>query len=415
MSNASQVYLLNPAVQFFPQTGTESVLCQLQQADGRVIASYQIKAQLQQLLLQFDGQQPLAQIDAHQQLCDSAKLQQLINEFLLPQQILLDPAQPGPARRAEKPAYMLFQLPLLNPALTRLCSRVLQPLFSPALAWPLALAAILSFCYVCLTLLLAPTQLPTEPASSLAAIHTVLLLTLALLLHELGHAAAALRYGCREVRIGVGGYLCFLVFYADLSQSWRLPARQRLVVDLAGSYVQGLVALLYLLAYGCWAYPPLLAAFVLLNLYTLYNLNPFFRMDGYWVASDWLQIPNLRQRSASLLQQFLQHPLPAMRQAWQRRRLSVLAAYTTASLLVFLLFSYIVLFSLTPATLNRLQTLLGRPLAENAASADCLVHYTQIGWNSMIALFLLMYYSMLLKIGWRFYRQKTRRASAAQP
>ena len=34
---------------------------------------------------------------------------------------------------------------------------------------------------------------------------------------------------------------------------------------------------------------------------TIYNLNPFFRTDGYWVLSDAIRIPNLRTVSNDLL------------------------------------------------------------------------------------------------------------------
>ncbi len=401
MTEPQQTYLLNPAVQFFPAAKEGRILCQLLQDDGSVIASYLLKSELQDWLLQFDGKQELAQLVA-QQAPSTDKLTRLVQEFLLPQRILLDPQQPVVTLNAQKPEYMLFQLPLLTAKQTQICSQWLQHLFTPIFAWPLAILTTLSFCLVWLTLLFNPTMLSTEPASSEAAIHTVLLITAALLLHELGHTAAAIRYGCHQVHIGIGGYLCFLIFYADLSQSWRLPAKKRLVVDLAGSYLQGLVALLYLWIYAIWDYPPYLAAFVLLNVYTLYNLNPFFRMDGYWVASDLLQIPNLRARSGALLQQFFTQPLSHIYRCWKQRALSVLAWYTITSSIVFILFSYIMLVSIAPTTISRLQDLLTTTPTAKATHADVLVYYTQLGWNSMIAIFLLLFCNSLGQMLWRF-------------
>ena len=38
-----------------------------------------------------------------------------------------------------------------------------------------------------------------------------------------------------------------------------------------------------------------------LNLGFIMTLNPFFKFDGYWIASDVLGIPNLRSRSKELL------------------------------------------------------------------------------------------------------------------
>ena len=33
----------------------------------------------------------------------------------------------------------------------------------------------------------------------------------------------------------------------------------------------------------------------------LFNINPLLRFDGYYILSDWLQIPNLHQRSTKQL------------------------------------------------------------------------------------------------------------------
>lgn len=406
MTTGKNCYSLNPAVRFFPFDGSDKVLCQLQQSDGRLIASYTLTPELQQLLLRFDGQSEISQISASQSLYAAEKIKQLVDDFLLPQQILLDNCHPTANRTAEKPAYLLFQITLFNPKLTRLLSGWLGVLFHPVVAWPAALLVVLTFCYVNLTLLVQPTQLPTEPTSAIAAVHTVLLLFLALLWHELGHAAAAVRYGCDQTRIGVGGYMCFLIFYADLSQSWRLDGRQRLIVDVAGSYLQGLIAALYLLCYFIWAYPPYLAAFTLLNLYTLYNLNPFFRMDGYWIASDLLAIPNLRERSNQLLREFLTHPWQSYRRYRRGYQQTPLAIYTLFSMAFFICFTYVVIFSLTPATLSRLALILPG-LVSNEMSAqpvELLVNYTGLLWHGMMAVFLLLFYLMLFRSLLRFFR-----------
>ena len=40
---------------------------------------------------------------------------------------------------------------------------------------------------------------------------------------------------------------------------------------------------------------------LIINLGFLMTLNPFFKFDGYWIASDLLGIPNLRSRSKEWL------------------------------------------------------------------------------------------------------------------
>lgn len=399
MNYDNKCYCLNTAVKFFPFSTPDKILCQLFQPDGQLVASYTLPHFVQQLLEMFDGKSTVAQISMQLSQYDKDKLQQLVDDFLLPQQILLDVSASFRPKSSAKPAYMLFQLPLLNSRLTRVCSSWLSPLFNPLLAWPATLITVLTFCFVILTLLLQPELLPTEPISSVAAIHTVLLIFLALLCHELGHAAAAIRFGCSHVQLGVGGYLCFFIFYADLSESWRLTKRQRLIVDLAGSYLQGLLATAYLCCYFIWQYQPFLAAFTLLNLYTLYNLNPFFRMDGYWIASDILAIPNLRQRSNQLLRQFLYHPLHSYQNYRWPSMPSALAIYTFFMVVFSAFFTYLVIFSLTPMTIARLTSISQQLLVANAAehSADLLVIYTRLLWQCIMAVFLLLFYFLLLR------------------
>ena len=61
------------------------------------------------------------------------------------------------------------------------------------------------------------------------------LLTLAAVLHELGHAAACRYGGARPGRIGYGVYLVFPAFYTDVT-THRLGRAGRARTDLGGLY-----------------------------------------------------------------------------------------------------------------------------------------------------------------------------------
>ena len=77
------------------------------------------------------------------------------------------------------------------------------------------------------------------------------------------------------------------------SRIWRLSRRQRVVVDVGGSYLQCLCGAGYVLAY---AHTNAAAFFVATNLIvvtTLLNMNPLFRFDGYWLLSDALGVSGL--------------------------------------------------------------------------------------------------------------------------
>jgi putative peptide zinc metalloprotease protein len=116
------------------------------------------------------------------------------------------------------------------------------------------------------------------------------------LVHEFGHAAACLRYGCPPGRIGIGLYLIFPTLFTDVTRAWRLPARQRAIVDLGGLYFQSAL-LVALGAYGLLTSSPIALQLIWITLFSmLYTLNPVFKMDGYWLLSDLSGLPNLHRR-----------------------------------------------------------------------------------------------------------------------
>ncbi|MFC4233369.1 site-2 protease family protein [Parasediminibacterium paludis] len=119
-----------------------------------------------------------------------------------------------------------------------------------------------------------------------------------ILVHELGHATAAYRFGIEPQEIGLGLYFIFPVFYTNVTGIWALPVRERIVVNLAGIYFQLIANLpLLLLFYTCSCNP---ICFVLITANTiglLSALNPFLRYDGYWLFSDIFNIPNLHAKS----------------------------------------------------------------------------------------------------------------------
>ena len=128
------------------------------------------------------------------------------------------------------------------------------------------------------------------------------------IIHELGHAFACRHSGGECHEIG----MAFLVFspclYCDVSDSWTLQSKwRRIGVALAGVYIELLVASLAFFAW--WNSQPgtfhqiCFLTFVVSSISTLlFNLNPLLRLDGYYVLSDWLEIPNLRQKADTALE-----------------------------------------------------------------------------------------------------------------
>ncbi|MEX6627615.1 zinc metalloprotease [Tenacibaculum salmonis] len=123
--------------------------------------------------------------------------------------------------------------------------------------------------------------------------------------HELGHATATSYFGAKHGGIGGGFYLFSPVYFADVSDIWKLKPSQRIVVNLAGIYFELIISSLYILIGFIWGKEILLITGVLIFTKSLLNLNPFLRSDGYWILSDATNIPNLHKISKSLLFSFI--------------------------------------------------------------------------------------------------------------
>lgn len=130
-----------------------------------------------------------------------------------------------------------------------------------------------------------------------------LMLVLAKVLHEFGHALTAHRFGCRVPTMGVAFMVMYPMLYTDASETWKLNARgQRLAVASAGVIAElGLAALATLL----WSFlsdGPLRSGVFLLATTTwittlAVNLSPFMRFDGYYLLADYMKIENLQPRA----------------------------------------------------------------------------------------------------------------------
>jgi putative peptide zinc metalloprotease protein len=126
------------------------------------------------------------------------------------------------------------------------------------------------------------------------------------LVHELGHAAACAWYGLRPGEIGFGLYLVFPVFYTDVTKAWRLRPGRRAAVDAGGIYFQIILITAAVPLAHALNNDRRIFAFVLYNLYLIFhNLNPLFKMDGYWIFSDLAGLPNLHKRTWQVLRQTL--------------------------------------------------------------------------------------------------------------
>ncbi len=127
------------------------------------------------------------------------------------------------------------------------------------------------------------------------------------LLHELGHGFAVKAFGGEVHEMGIMILVLMPIPYVDASSSWAFRSKwQRVAVGAAGMIVEVFLASLALFvwlsvepgAVRAVAYNVMLIAGIST---VLFNANPLLRFDGYYIAADFLEIPNLRQRSFGYL------------------------------------------------------------------------------------------------------------------
>ncbi len=111
--------------------------------------------------------------------------------------------------------------------------------------------------------------------------------------HELGHATAT-RYGGGSPGVmGVGIYLAWPAFYTDLTDSYRLNRAGRLRADLGGVYFNAVLIVAAGGAYLLTGFGPLAVFIVVSQAMAMYQFLPFIRLDGYYIMSDLVGVPNL--------------------------------------------------------------------------------------------------------------------------
>jgi putative peptide zinc metalloprotease protein len=124
-----------------------------------------------------------------------------------------------------------------------------------------------------------------------------LLAFLGVTFHEFGHASAAHYFGAKHGGIGGGFYLFMPVYFADVTDIWRLQKHQRIVVNLAGMYFEFIYTMLLILTGIIFKNNLIVIIASIYSLTILRNLNPFIRSDGYWVLSDAIEKPNMMSHS----------------------------------------------------------------------------------------------------------------------
>ncbi|HEY0008955.1 MAG TPA: hypothetical protein VGB55_09550, partial [Tepidisphaeraceae bacterium] len=125
-------------------------------------------------------------------------------------------------------------------------------------------------------------------------------------IHEMGHAFSCRRFGGEVHETGIMLLVLVPTPYVDASSAWAFPNKfKRIFVGAGGMifelFVAAVCAFIWKATMGSpglinqLAYNTMLIASVST---LVFNANPLLRYDGYYILSDWWEIPNLQRKSA---------------------------------------------------------------------------------------------------------------------
>ncbi len=175
-------------------------------------------------------------------------------------------------------------------------------------------------------------------------------------IHEFGHGLTAKHYGSEVHEMGLLFLVLTPALYCDVTDSWLLPSKwKRIWIAGAGIYVE--LTLAALATFVWWnTEDGLLNSLMLSTMFIcsvntiLFNANPLLRYDGYYVASDYLEIPNLRMKSTQFFAYLIQEKVLGLEVPVQsympRSRRALFVTYAVASYLYRWVITFSIIFFL---------------------------------------------------------------------
>ena len=205
-------------------------------------------------------------------------------------------------------SFLSWRIPLIDPE--RLLQRMM-PVVRPLVGWPGALLWVAVVAPAALLLAMHWRDFTRGALDHFMSAQNLvafwLLFGVIKALHELGHAVVTRAHGGEVHDMGLMLLVFHPVPYVDASSAWKFPEKwRRVAVGAAGMLIELFLAALAMFVWLS-AEPGLVRTLafdtiVIAGVSTvLFNANPLLRFDGYYMLSDWLEIPNLKQRSSRYL------------------------------------------------------------------------------------------------------------------
>ncbi|MGH3786927.1 MAG: hypothetical protein ACRDRG_10350 [Pseudonocardiaceae bacterium] len=355
------------------------------------------------LAANLDGQRDLAQVASalsteFGKVVAAQQVSYLIDNRLRPVGIVV--ADPGTAQDSAAPTMKLKSDPLFalkfrvgmvpERAVWRIAG-VFGPMF-----WPPVIAAGLIAFVALDVLIVAQGALGQVVPSALALVYQpeLTLLVLALIFasavfHEFGHVAACRYGGARPGKMGFGLYLVWPALYSTVTDSYRLSRRGRLRTDLGGVYFNAVFIAGMSLAYLETGAPWLLVGIVAMHIETAMQFLPVIRMDGYYILSDLIGVPDLFSRLGPVLKSMIPgrsaHPRVLELKPWVRWTITGWVIIVVPAILYWVIGFLIIVPQVMPVVWDRLIEL-GQAVGAAAAAGE--VALTTLGVIQMILLVL---------------------------
>jgi putative peptide zinc metalloprotease protein len=242
--------------------------------------------------------------------------------------VAADPESGGPEeafpRSRDRLLALRFRVALVPARAVMVIARVFQPLFWP----PVMVTAMAGFAFAVTWLALhgGARQVGSTAHALINRPEDILLvlgvLALAGIFHECGHVAACRYGGARPGPMGVGIYLVWPAMYSTVTDSYRLSRGGRLRTDFGGIYFNALAMLAMIVLYLQTQVPWLLAALVSWQAATLWQFLPSIRLDGYYILSDLVGVPDLFDRMGPTVRSLVPgrplHPRVRELKSWVR-------------------------------------------------------------------------------------------------
>lgn len=392
---------MNPLLEVFnfdSDADQPMVLCVIPGDDG--VVRFAIPATYMDLMRLLDGERTVDEaIDALLELKSDAlpkeRLQRLVRESLIPKGILVyahqDPRRVAVSKQP-KLAFLYIKLPIIKSYIVNPIARRLGFLYRRE---PLILGALLFIAthFYVYAYLIHEYDVNFNQMDAIGILTLMLLSTIGTFFHEFGHASAAAYYGCRRMTIGWGLYLIYTVLWTNVSEAWKLPRRQRAIIDIGGVYFESFFLFLMLFLFLYTKNPIFLFAFIFIDLAIATTFNPFLRMDGYWLMSDLFGIVNLRDQQVtwlhSLVARLVGAPdsIAAMQSRLSRRAKICLATYSVLGA-VFFIYILVVIYEVVvlKVLIDYPDFFLGfwRDLKGGMSIIDFARTLLEIGWRTLM-------------------------------